>query len=147
MERIALYPGTFNPMTTGHLNIIKRASSLFDKVFVAIGRNSDKSCSVSDEERYRAACRAVEGIANVKVVTYDCLTTDLCIKLGVSVIVRGIRSVADYEYERNIADINRLIAPGIETVCLFADSRFAAVSSSMVRELQRYGKDVSDFIV
>lgn len=146
MPRIAVFPGSFDPMTTGHLALLDRALPLFDKIIVAVGVNKDKQCAFPLDERLQRIRNAVAHMPQVEVETYETLTTDFCREKGARFIVRGIRSLADYEYERNIADINRRIAPDIETVCFFADPAQAVVSSSMIRELKAFGKDYSEFL-
>ena len=146
MERIALFPGSFDPMTTGHLALLQRAMPLFDKIIVAVGINKDKRNAYPLDERMQRIRMAVNNMPNVEVATYESLTTDFCHECGARFILRGVRSLSDYEYERNIADINRTIAPDIETVFLFADPAHAMISSSMIRELRAFGKDVSDFL-
>ena len=141
MNRTAIFPGSFDPMTIGHLALLRRATKLFDKVIVAVGINSDKKSFMPVEERLERIRRAVAEMENVEVTSYTGLTTDLCREVGAGYILRGVRNALDYEYERNIADINRHIAPEIETVLLFAEPEYAAISSSMVRELARFGKD------
>lgn len=146
MNRIALFPGSFDPMTTGHLDLLCRAMPLFDKIIVAIGINTGKQGFQSLNERLANIRRVVADMPQVEVVSYDCLTTDLCRKHGVKFIIRGVRDNADFEYERKIADINRLIAPDIETVFLLASPEHATVSSTMVRELASFGHDVSKWL-
>ncbi len=146
MDRIAIFPGSFDPMTTGHLALLKRALPLFDKIIIAVGVNKDKRSTFPLDERLDRIRRAVSAMPQVEVATYETLTTDFCHEKGARFILRGIRSVIDCEYERTLADINRTLAPDIETVLLFAEPSQAAVSSSMIRELQSFGKDVSDFL-
>ncbi|MCR5193188.1 MAG: pantetheine-phosphate adenylyltransferase [Bacteroidales bacterium] len=147
MNRIAVFPGSFDPMTKGHLALLKKATLLFDKIIVAIGINTGKKCFLPIDERKERIINAVKGMPSVEVTTYDCLTTDLCHNIGAGFILRGIRDNSDFEYERKIADINRIIAPDIETVLLFAEPEMATISSTMVRELAAFGKDISEFIV
>lgn len=141
--RTALYAGTFNPFTIGHLSILRRGLELFDKVVVCVGVNCAKGPARPDIEALREKLAA---IGNAEVIEWDGLTVDAATATGARWLLRGVRSVADFEYERNLADINRRIA-GIETVILFAEPELAAVSSSMVRELKRFGRDVDDLIV
>jgi pantetheine-phosphate adenylyltransferase len=147
MNRIAVFPGSFDPMTIGHLALLNKASLLFDKIVVAIGINTGKKSFLPIDERKQRIINAVKGMPSIEVTTYDCLTTDLCHNIGARFILRGIRDNSDFEYERKIADINRLIAPDIETVLLFADPEMATISSTMVRELAAFGKDISKYIV
>lgn len=147
MDRIAIFPGSFDPITIGHIALIKKALPLFDKIIVAIGINTVKKSFQPLEERLARIRRALSGMPQVVVEAYDCLTTDLCHQKGAKFILRGVRSNADFEYERNIADINRTVAPDIETVILLADPEMAVISSSMVRELAAFGKDVSKWTI
>lgn len=141
--RTALYAGTFNPFTIGHLSILRRGLELFDKVVVCVGVNCAKGQARPDTEALR---EKLADMGNAEVIEWDGLTVDAAAATGARWLLRGVRSVADFEYERNLADINRRIA-GIETVILFAEPELASVSSSMVRELQRFGRDVDGLIV
>ncbi len=144
-RRIAVFPGTFDPFTLGHQALVSRALGLFDEVVVAIGINDAKHTLFSLEERMEAIRRLYHGEPCVRVVSYDTLTVDLAKTLGAGFILRGVRSVADFEYEKTIADVNRRLS-GIETVILFTEPEYAHISSSVVRELIRFGKDVSPFV-
>lgn len=144
-RRIAVFPGTFDPFTLGHQALVSRALGLFDEVVVAIGINDAKHTLFSLEERMEAIRRLYHGEPRVRVVSYDTLTVDLAKTLGAGFILRGVRSVADFEYEKTIADVNRRLS-GIETVILFTEPEYAHISSSVVRELMRFGKDVSPFV-
>lgn len=147
MSRIAVFPGSFDPMTVGHLALLKRALPLFDKVIIAVGINTEKKGFLPVDERVERIRKAVKEMPNVEVTTYSCLTTDLCRQTGAQYILRGVRDAADFAYEQKIADINRLIAPDIETIILLADPTNAVISSSMVRELAAFGKDIEKYIV
>ncbi len=147
MPRTAIFPGSFDPMTTGHLALLERALPLFDRIIVAVGVNTGKQGFVPVDERLERIRRAVALMPQVEVLTYSCLTTDLCRQTGAQFILRGVRDAADFAYEQKIADINRLVAPDIETVLLLADPATAVISSSMVRELAAFGKDVSKYVV
>lgn len=146
MNRIAVFPGSFDPMTIGHLALLQRAVSLFDKIIVAVGINTDKHCFQPLDERLTSIRLAVKDMPQVEVCSYKCLTTDFCREKGAKFILRGVRDNADFEYERKIADINRQVAPDIETVILLADPKNAVISSTMVRELAAFGHDVSQWI-
>ena len=146
MSRIAVFPGSFDPMTTGHLALLRRALPLFDRIVVAVGINTEKKGFMPVDERVEHIRMAVAAMPKVEVTTYSCLTTDLCRQLGASYILRGVRDAADFAYEQKIADINRLIAPDIETVILLADPSAAIISSSMVRELAAFGKDINKYL-
>lgn len=145
MQRIAIFPGSFAPFTLGHKSIVERALPLFDKLIIAIGINRNKALDPTDDNRLEAIRRIYANDSRIEVIYYDNLTSDLAQQLGAQYIVRGVRSVSDFEYERNIADINRRLS-GIETIVLFADPAMAHISSSMVRELQSFGKDMSEFL-
>lgn len=147
MSRTAIFPGSFDPMTTGHLALLKRALPLFDKIIVAVGVNIDKKGYLPIEERIGRIRRAVADMPQVEVDTYNSLTTDFCRQKGAGYILRGVRDSSDFAYEQKIANINRLIAPDIETVILLAEPQYAAISSSMVRELAAFGKDVNEYVV
>ena len=146
MSRIAVFPGSFDPMTTGHLALLRRALPLFDRIVVAVGINTEKKGFMPVDERVEHIRMAVAAMPKVEVTTYSCLTTDLCRQLGASFILRGVRDAADFAYEQKIADINRLIAPDIETIILLADPSSAIISSSMVRELAAFGKDINKYL-
>lgn len=142
MERTVLFAGTFDPYTRGHHALVERALAMFDKVVVAVGRNLGKNCMFSLEERVSAIEKVYAGNDRVSVAVYDTLTMDFARSVGAVALLRGVRSVKDFEYERDIADIN-LHLGGIDTVLLISEPEYASVSSSVVRELMKYGKDVS----
>lgn len=142
--RIALFPGSFRPFTAGHADIVARGLELFDKVIIAIGVNPAKPAA--DAEATVEAIRALYAAEpRVEVEAYSCLTADFARSCGAAFLLRGVRSVKDFEYERDMADINRRIS-GIESVILFSRPELAAVSSSVVRELESYGHDVTQFL-
>ena len=145
MERTALFAGTFDPYTRGHHALVERALVLFDTVVVAVGRNLDKKCMFTIEERVAAIEKLYAGNGRVKVAVYDTLTMDFAQSVGATALLRGVRSVKDFEYERDIADINLRLG-GIDTVLLVSEPEYASVSSSVVRELMKYGKDVSELL-
>ncbi|MBR3941674.1 MAG: pantetheine-phosphate adenylyltransferase [Bacteroidaceae bacterium] len=145
MERIALFAGTFDPYTRGHHALVERALAIFDTVVVAVGCNLEKKCMLSVEERVAAIEKLYAGNGRVKVAVYDTLTMDFAQSVGATALLRGVRSVKDFEYERDIADINLRLG-GIDTVLLVSEPEYAAISSSVVRELMKYGKDVSEFL-
>ncbi|MBD5246346.1 MAG: pantetheine-phosphate adenylyltransferase [Barnesiella sp.] len=145
MSETALFPGSFNPFTVGHLSVVERAAPLFEKLIIAIGINNMKVSSVDVEERLAAIKKAVSHLPNVSVISYSGLTVDACREYGAKFMLRGVRSVTDFEYERNLADINRKIA-GIETILLYTLPEHASISSSVVRELDSYGYDISSFL-
>ncbi len=145
MEKTALFAGTFDPYTRGHHALVERALALFDTVVVAVGRNLEKKCMLSVEERVSAIEKLYAGNGRVKVAVYDTLTMDFAQSVGATALLRGVRSVKDFEYERDIADINLRLG-GIDTVLLVSEPEYAAISSSVVRELMKYGKDVSELL-
>ena len=146
MERTALFPGSFDPFTAGHLNILRRALSIFDKVVVAAGINQDKRGFFDMDSRLEIIRQATKGMSGVVIVKYDSLTVDLCRELGIRHIVRGVRNMLDFENERAIADANRLIAPEIETIIIPTAQEFAHISSSAVRDILRHKGDTSLFL-
>ena len=145
LNKVALFPGTFDPFTLGHLSIVERGLRLADEIIIAIGVNSEKKSFFSLEQRIEMISRLFELNPKIKVRSYKGLTVDFAKEAGAKFILRGVRSVNDFEYEKNIADINRKIA-GIETVVLFTEQEYAYISSSFVRELLTYGKSVADFV-
>jgi len=146
MKRIALFPGSFDPFTAGHLNILKRALTMFDEVVVAAGINQDKRGFFDMDQRLDIVRQATAGMEGVSVIKYDGLTVDVCRKLGIVHIVRGVRNMLDFESERSIADANRRLAPEIETVIIPTAQEFAHISSSAVRDILRHGGDTRLFL-
>ena len=146
MKRIALFPGSFDRFTAGHLNILRRALTMFDEVVVAVGINQDKRGFFDMPKRLQIINQATSGIPGVSVIQYDSLTIDLCRKLGIKHIVRGVRNMIDFETERSIADANRRLAPDIETIIIPTAQEFAHISSSAVRDILKHGGDYSAFI-
>ncbi|MBR4988612.1 MAG: pantetheine-phosphate adenylyltransferase [Bacteroidaceae bacterium] len=145
MARTALFAGTFDPFTIGHYSIVKRALPMFDKIIIGIGTNSGKKCMFSVEERTKAIEKVFADETRVEVKVYNCLTMDFAKEVGAGVLLRGVRSTKDFEYEREIADVNLRLG-GIETVLLISEPEHTSTSSSIVRELITYGKDVSEFL-
>ncbi len=145
LKRIALFPGTFDPFTVGHESLVQRGLSLMDEIVIAIGVNEAKKSYFSLDRRLQMIDDLYKGEPRVRVESYDMLTVDFARQTGAGFILRGIRTVADYEYEKTIADMNRTIS-GIETFLLFTEPALTHISSSHVRELLRYGHDVSGFI-
>ncbi|MGL4292761.1 MAG: pantetheine-phosphate adenylyltransferase [Bacteroidales bacterium] len=144
-KKTAVFPGTFDPFTIGHQSIVKRALDLFDEIIIAIGINESKRTFFSTEERVDMIQNLYLDNPQVKVEAYDSLTVDFAIKHQAKYILRGIRSVTDFEYEKTIADVNREIS-GVETVVLFTEPIYTHISSTIVRELMRFNKDVSAFV-
>lgn len=143
--KIALFPGTFDPFTLGHLSLVERGLCLVDEIIIAIGVNLDKKIYFTLEQRMEMITRLFELNPKVKVRSYEGLTVDFAKEAGARFILRGARSVNDFEYEKNIADINREIA-GVETFILFPEPKYTYISSSLVRELLTYGKSVTSFV-
>lgn len=146
MRHSAIYPGTFDPLTLGHLDLIERASHIFDRVIVAVVVNSRKKTSFSSEDRLSMAKASVKGFKNVRVDAFDGLLVEYARSLGVHVLLRGIRAFSDFEYEFQMALTNRKMAPEIETVFLMPKESFSYISSSTVREVMERGGDISDFV-
>jgi pantetheine-phosphate adenylyltransferase len=142
----AVCPGSFDPITNGHVDIIRRAAELFDEVTVLVVTNPDKKCVFSPEERCKLIEKAVEGIGGVKVDSFSGLLADYVKENGISAIVKGIRSSSDFEYEFQMALANRSLAPNAETVFITADPQNMYVSSSLIRQIAGFGGDVSDFV-
>ena len=143
--RTAIFPGTFDPFTIGHDALVRRALSLVDNLYIAIGINTGKRTMLSLEERMERITALYKDEPRIHVVSYDGLTTDFAQSIGAKFIIRGVRSAIDFEYERNIADVNRMLT-GIDTVLLISEPQYAAISSSMVRELAHFGKDISPYL-
>lgn len=141
----AIFPGSFNPFTIGHQSIVDRGLAMFDEIVIALGVSFEKGEAPETRERMEAISRLYAGNPSVKVVCYNGLTVDAAKQYGCDFILRGVRNMADFEYERNMADVNLKLS-GIETVILLTRPELATVSSSLVRELQNYGRDVSDML-
>jgi pantetheine-phosphate adenylyltransferase len=146
MQRICLFPGTFDPVTLGHTDIIDRALPLFDKLIIGIGRNSSKLPMFSEEQRLNWIKEIYKDEPKVDAVVYDGLTIDCCRKVNAHFILRGIRYVNDFEYEKAIADMNRSLDKNIETVFLTCLPQFTSVASTLVRDVLKNGGDVSQFL-
>lgn len=153
--RIAVFPGSFDPFTIGHADIVRRGLQLFDRIVVAVGFNAQKAAAderhaASVDERVAAIARIYKDEPRVKVVSYSDLTVDLAEREDARFLLRGVRSVKDFEYERDLAAVNAAISPAatpaLETVLLIADPRYAHISSSVVRELKAYGRDVTPYL-
>ena len=140
-----LFPGSFDPFTQGHANLVERALKLFDEVIIAIGINEQKAGWIPADKRVRAIREFYKQQARVRVESYSGLTTDFATSVGATAILRGVRSMKDFEYEMQMADINRQLT-GIETVCLFAEPQYTAISSSIVRELAHFNHDITSFL-
>jgi len=146
MSVSAMYPGTFDPITLGHEDLVRRASRLFDKIVVAIAANPGKEPMFSLEERVGLASTALADLDNVEVCGYDGLTVDYAQKNGLGVILRGLRAVSDFEYEFQLANMNRHLAEDVETAFLTPTETYNFISSSLVREICSMGGDISEFV-
>ena len=144
--RIALFPGTFDPVTFGHVDIIERSLPLFDKLYIGIGLNSNKLPMFSPDQRMRWLEDIFRNQPKIESVIYEGLTVDCCRKLGANYVLRGIRYVNDFEYEKAIADMNRSLDENIETIFLTCLPKFTSVASTLVRDVLRFGGDVSQFV-
>jgi pantetheine-phosphate adenylyltransferase len=146
MSVIALYPGTFDPITNGHIDLVERASKLFDEIIIAVADSPKKHPHFSLKKRCEMAEQTLINIPNIKVVTFTGLLVECAKTHGASVILRGLRAVSDFEYEVQLAGMNKRLSPKIETMFISASEEYAFVSSSLVREIASLGADVSDFV-
>lgn len=144
MTRLAVYPGSFDPFTNGHLDIVKRAAGLFDRVVVAVARNSAKSSFFSVEERMDMLREVLGGMPEVEVSSFTGLLVDYCASIKARVIVRGIRAVTDFDYEYAIYQLNQELNSEVETVFLLAGKQYSFVSSTLIKEVARYGRSVEN---
>ena len=146
MATVALFPGSFDPFTAGHLDILRRALGIFDEVVVAIGVNQDKTGFFSVEQKKDIIRQAAGDLKGVRVISYDGLTVDICRELGIRHIVRGVRNFLDFEAEQSIADANRRLYPGLDTLIIPTAQEYSHISSSAVRAIIRHGGDTSMFM-
>ena len=146
MKKIAVYPGSFDPVTNGHLDIIRRAAKLFDQVVVAVIRNPEKVPTFSLEERIKMLKQSIKAIKNVKIESFDGLLIDFVRMKKAKVIIRGLRAVSDFDYEFQMALTNRKMAPEIETIFLMTDYRYSYLSSSFVKQIAERGGDISGMV-
>ena len=145
-QHAALYPGTFDPITHGHFDIMHRASRLFDKTFMAVSDSSGKDTLFDLEERVGFAETVLKGLDNIEVIAFDSLVTDHAREVDANVIIRGLRAVSDYEYEIQMAGMNRKLFPELETVYLTPAENLTSISSSLVREIASYQGDIRSFV-
>ncbi len=143
--KVAIFPGSFDPFTVGHASIVERGLPMFDRIVIGVGVNDSKRTLFTPEQRVEAISRLYSDEPRIKVVAYSDLTVDLVRREGAQFILRGLRSVKDFEYERDIAAMNNRLS-GVETVLLFTEAHYSDISSSVVRELIAFGKDVSEFL-
>ena len=146
MKKTAIYPGSFDPITNGHVDLIRRASKLFDEVIVAITQNTNKTGFLSIEERILAANNAVNSLNNIRVLSFDSLLVDFAKKHNAQIIIRGLRAVSDFEYEFQLSGMNKRLNPHIETLFMTPSEKFANISSSLVREIFLLGGDIDTFV-
>lgn len=144
--KIAIYPGSFDPITNGHLDILKRASGIFDKVIIAVARNSEKHGFLTVDERIELIKKSVKGIKNVEVDAFEGLTIEYAKKFGAEVLIRGLRAVSDFEYEMQLSQTNSALAPDIQTVFLITKPEYNFISSSTIKEILVNGGDISNFV-
>ncbi|HMM10637.1 MAG TPA: pantetheine-phosphate adenylyltransferase [Bacteroidales bacterium] len=146
MNRIAVFPGSFDPVTLGHYNLVRRAIPLFDELVVAIGQNAYKQYFFSLEKRLDWLRQVFAPFPQVRIDCYEGLTVDYCKKLGAGYILRGLRTSADFEFERGIGQVNRMLCDSIETVFILTSPELTPVTSSIIRDIYRSGGDVSQFL-
>jgi pantetheine-phosphate adenylyltransferase len=146
MQRVAVYPGTFDPVTNGHTDLVSRAARVFPKVIIAIAESPHKKPLFSLEERIRLSESQLAHLDNVEVVGFSNLLVEFVQQMGASVIIRGLRAVSDFEYEFQLASMNRHLAPAVETLFLTPDEDYSFISSSLVKEIARLNGDVSEFV-
>jgi pantetheine-phosphate adenylyltransferase len=146
MQRICLFPGTFDPVTLGHLDVINRALDLFDKLIIGIGVNANKLPMFSIEKRLRWIQEIYRHEPKIEVASYEGLTVTFCKKVNARFILRGIRYVSDFEYEKSIADMNRMLDDSVETIFLTCSPEFSTIASTLVRDVLRNGGNASRFL-
>lgn len=142
----AIYPGTFDPVTFGHLDVLERAAKLFDTVIISVAKSTPKGTLFTLEERIQMVRAAAPKVKNIEVTGFDGLLVDFARKKKAGAIIRGLRAISDFEYEFQMALTNRKIAPDIETVFLMPGEKYSYISSTLVREIAKYGGDVKDFV-
>ncbi len=144
--RVAIYPGSFDPFTNGHLDILQRAANLFDHIIVGVLVHPAKKCLFSPEERVEMIGEVTRRIENVRAIHFNGLLVDFCRSTGACAIIRGLRAVSDYEYEMQMFSVNNQLAPDLETVFLMSSPKFSFLSSSIAKEVARYGGDISGLV-
>lgn len=144
--RIALYPGSFDPFTNGHLDILQRAAKLFDHIIIGVLVHPSKRCLFSPEERVELISEVIKKNENVRAIHFNGLLVDFCRSVGACAIIRGLRAVSDYEYEMQMFSVNNQLAPDLETVFLMSSPRYSFLSSSIAKEVARYGGDISGLV-
>ena len=146
MKKIAIYPGSFDPITNGHVDLIKRASKIFDEVIIAITQNANKSSFLSIEQRVGAVESSIESLSNTRVLSFNSLLVDFARDHNAQIIIRGLRAVSDFEYEFQLSGMNKRLNSEIETLFMTPSEEFANISSSLVREILSLGGDISPFV-
>ncbi len=146
MNITAIYPGTFDPITNGHLDLIARAAKIYARVIVAVAHNQDKGPLFTIDERVNLAKQITTSYSNVEIIGFDTLLVDCAKELGAQVILRGLRAVSDFEYEFQLASMNRRLSPDLETMFMTPAEQYEFISSSMIREIAKLGGDVSSFV-
>ena len=146
MEKIALFPGSFDPITNAHMDILNRSLALFDRVYVGIGLNSTKQSFFNAEQRLAMLNEVFKNNSKIEVVTYEGLTVEFCKKINAQYMIRGIRSTSDFEYEKAISQMNHAMHPEIESIFILSKPGYSAISSTIVRDIIRNGGDVSKFV-
>jgi pantetheine-phosphate adenylyltransferase len=146
MKTIAIYPGSFDPITNGHVDLIHRACKLFDKVIIAIAQNTNKDSFLSIDQRVKAVETAIEPLTNTRVLSFDSLLVDFAREHNAQIIIRGLRAVSDFDYEFQLSGMNKRLNPAIETLFMTPSEEFANISSSLVREILSLGGDISQFV-
>lgn len=146
MKKIAVFPGSFDPVTLGHVSVVSRATSLFDEIIVAIGVNADKKGMFSVEQRKKWIEASFKNESKIKVEVYEGLTVDYCRQKGANYILRGLRTAADFEFERGIGQVNKKLDDAVETVFLLTEAQYTPITSSIVRDVYRNGGDISSMV-
>jgi pantetheine-phosphate adenylyltransferase len=146
MQNIAVFPGSFDPVTRGHESVVRRALPLFDKIIVAVGENSGKQSYFPLEQRMKWLEQTFNGEPGIEILSYSGLTVQFCKSAGAKYILRGLRTAVDFEFERGIGQMNRDLEPEVETVFLLCDPEYTALSSSIVREIHRHGGAIRGFL-
>jgi pantetheine-phosphate adenylyltransferase len=144
--RVAVYPGSFDPFTNGHLDILKRAANLFDHVIIGVLVNPSKSCLFSPQERVEMISEVIKPFENTRAIHFNGLLVDFCLKVGACAIIRGLRAVSDYEYEMQMFSVNNRLSPEVETVFLMSSPKYSFLSSSIAKEVARYGGEVKGLV-
>ena len=146
MKTIAIYPGSFDPITNGHVDLIHRACKLFDKVIIAITQNANKDSFLSIDQRVKVVETAIEPLTNTRVLSFDSLLVDFAREHNAQIIIRGLRAVSDFDYEFQLSGMNKRLNPTIETLFMTPSEEFANISSSLVREILFLGGDITQFV-